>query len=585
VAEPPAPAPVPEREAAARLRHELRTPLNQIIGYSEMLAEEAAEQGQASLVDDLGKIGAAARRLLEAIERHFGARDRPAAPAEAPPDPAPSETAALLQSVEKAWAETPTDELRSGRGIILVVDDDPLNRDMLARRLESRGYEVVAAEGGRQALAQAAARPFDLVLLDVMMPEVSGLDVLRELRSRHSVAELPVIMATARDRSEDTVLALKLGANDYVTKPLDFPVVLARAETQLALKRAVEEVSRLAGELEIRNRFIKQTFGRYLSDEIVDSLLATPEGLKLGGERRTVTVLMSDLRGFTALTEHLPPEQVVRLLNNYLGTMTEIIFDHQGTIDEFLGDAILALFGAPIRRADDARRALACATAMQRAIALVNERNRRDGLPDVQMGIAVHSGDVVVGNVGSERRTKYGVVGSPVNLTARIESFTVGGQILVSEQALAAAGSDVRVGRRFSLEVKGFPDPVAVRELLGVGASESTADEGRPAAALEELAEGIPVHCAVLEGKRVGAATFTGRITRVSADGAEVQPMREVRPLTSLRLRLLDEGGGELAGDLYGKVIETWREGFLLRFTSVVPEAAARLRAARRAGS
>src|SRR5262245_60411937 len=232
------------------------------------------------------------------------------------------------------------------QGSLLVVDDNEMNRDMLARRLARRGYTVAVAADGQQALQMLEAQQFDLILLDIMMPGISGLDVLKILRERYSVADLPVIMATAKDQGEDIVEALTLGANDYVTKPLDFPVVLARTETQLSLKRANEEVRRLAKELEVRNRFIQQTFGRYLSEEVVRRLLETPEGLRLGGEKREVTLLMADLRGFTAMSDRYPPEQIVRMLNNYLGAMADIITGYQGTIDEFIGDAILALFGA-----------------------------------------------------------------------------------------------------------------------------------------------------------------------------------------------------------------------------------------------
>src|SRR5687767_11834285 len=215
---------------------------------------------------------------------------------------------------------------------------------MLSRRLIKRGYGVETAEGGEQALARVGRGGVDLILLDIDMPGMTGLDVLRALRATTTRADLPVIMATARDQGQDIVEALSLGANDYVTKPLDFPVVLARTETQLALKRANEEVRRLAKELEVRNRFIQQTFGRYLSDEVVRRLLETPEGLRLGGEKREVTLLMADLRGFTSMAERFSAEQIVRVLNNYLGTMADLIVGYQGTIDEFIGDAILAIF-------------------------------------------------------------------------------------------------------------------------------------------------------------------------------------------------------------------------------------------------
>jgi len=293
----------------------------------------------------------------------------------------------------------------TAQGSLLVVDDNPMNRDMLARRLARRGYTVTVAADGYQALAMIDAQPFDLVLLDIMMPGISGLDVLKTVRQRYAVADLPVIMVTAKDESDDIVAALQLGANDYVTKPLDFPVVLARTQTQLSLKRAMQDIQRLAAQLELRNRFIRETFGRYLTDEVVTSLLDSPEGLQLGGEKRRVTMLISDLRGFTSLSGRLAPEQVMAMLNRYLGTMVEIIMQYQGTIDEIIGDAMLVIFGAPIWRQDDAHRAVACAVAMQLAMAAVNAENRRAGLPDVDMGIGVHTGEVVVGNIGSHKRT------------------------------------------------------------------------------------------------------------------------------------------------------------------------------------
>ena len=324
----------------SNLRHDLRTPINQILGYAEMLQEEVTEAGETRFLPDLLKVQRAARDLLAVVDR---IPDTAAAPAE-PASVAPGRPTAALAGVP-APAASPRE------ATLLVVDDNELNRDMLSRRLKSRGYTVFTAEDGQQALDLVAARPFDLILLDIMMPVLSGIDVLKVLRQKHSLTELPVIMATAKDQGEDIVEALTLGANDYVTKPLDFAVVLARTETQLSLKRANEEVRRLAKELEVRNRFIQHTFGRYLSEEVVRRLLETPEGLRLGGEKREVTLLMADLRGFTAMSDRYPPEQIVRMLNNYLGAMAEIITGYQGTIDEFIGDAILALFGAPETRA------------------------------------------------------------------------------------------------------------------------------------------------------------------------------------------------------------------------------------------
>jgi adenylate cyclase len=427
------------------------------------------------------------------------------------------------------------------------------------------------------ALDMLAAEDYDLVLLDIMMPVLSGIDVLKIVRQTKTVADLPIIMATAKDQGEDIVEALKLGANDYVTKPLDFPVVLARTETQLSLKRASEEIKRLAAHLEVRNRFIRQTFGRYLSDEIVSSLLETPEGLKLGGEKRVVTLLMSDLRGFTASAERLEPEQVVKVLNNYLGTMADIISTYQGTIDEFIGDAVFALFGAPVDRPDDAERAVACALAMQLAMDEINAYNRREGLPEVQMGIGLNTGEVVVGNIGSMKRAKYGVVGSHVNLTSRIESFTVGGQVLISEATLRSGGPNVEVGERLEFQAKGFKDPIAMYDLRGVkGAHNLALPERRED--LVDLKQPMRAAFVVLEGKHVDGEATPASIVKASKSGALITARETVPPLSNVRVRLLGDGGGELPGDLYAKVLSS-RPGdpdtsFRVKFTSTPPEVA-----------
>src|SRR5207249_4548585 len=199
------------------------------------------------------------------------------------------------------------------------------------------------------------------------------------------------------------------------------------------------------------------------------SLLDSPEGLQLGGEKRRVTMLMSDLRGFTSLAGRLAPEQVVAMLNRYLGTMVEIIMQYQGTIDEFIGGAIFVIFGAPVWREDDTQRAVACAVAMQLAVAAVNGVSGQAGLPNVEMGIGVHTCEVVVGNIGSHKRTKYGVVGSHVNLTSRIQSYTVGGQILISEATRHEVESLVQISRHMEVEAKGIVEPITLYELRSIG--------------------------------------------------------------------------------------------------------------------
>jgi len=613
MAQDPSDKPKPPAGAAhppgSSLRHDLRTPVNQIIGYSEMLEEDAQEAGQEKMSADLKRIGQAARSLLPLIDRvpdELGAPTKPAPPAiPSPPRlPAPEAAAPPRPAAKRPSAaatpqfdDTPSpatlviraavSKPAEGTDKVLVVDDNELNRDMLSRRLKSRGFAVLTADDGPQCLEMVKAQRFDLILLDIMMPGMSGIDVLKVIRQRYSVAELPIIMATAKDQGTDVVEALTLGANDYVTKPLDFPVVLARVENQLSLKRAMEEIKRLANELEKRNRFIKHTFGRYLSEEVVDRLLGTEEGLALGGEKREVTLLMSDLRGFTSMADRFTPEQVVRMLNNYLGTMADLIVAHQGTIDEFIGDAILAIFGAPERRPDDAARACACAIAMQVAMKEVNAFNLREGLAEVEMGIAVNTGQVIVGNIGSQTRAKYGVVGSHVNLAGRMEGFTVGGQVLVSASTLDKAGAALEVGQKVTFQAKGFKEAVDVYDLVGVGGSWNVRLPARDDR-LQPLQPEIPVTVAVLEGKQMSDITFEGTLQRGSVSAATLRSDRALRAFTNLRLRLKGADGQPRPGDLYAKVASGEKEtdgGVLIRFTSADPQVMDALRQALAGGS
>ncbi|HEY3446551.1 MAG TPA: adenylate/guanylate cyclase domain-containing protein [Myxococcales bacterium] len=573
------------KDPLAQTRHDLRNCVNQILGYSELLEEESQDAGFEAAIPSLKKIQSAARQQLDLIAALKAASPATAA-APAPPareageageagEARPSPRPATLVGLE------PVCEVEAGEalGRILVVDDVETNRELLQKRLEAKGFVVAVAEDGPRALAAIEAGAFDAVVLDVEMPGLTGLEVLVRLRRTRSASDLPVIMATARDTSDDVVEALRLGANDYVTKPLDMPVVLARLRTQLALKRQSDRIKQLVQELDLRNRFIQETFGRFLSDEVVRGLLETPGGLALGGESRKVTILMSDLRGFTAMSERLGAEQVVRIINRYLGAMADVILSHRGTIDEFIGDAVLAIFGAPVAREDDARRALACAVAMQQAIVKVNEQNLADGLPALEMGIAVHTGVVVVGNIGSERRTKYGIVGAAVNLTGRIESCTVGGQVLVSEATLREAEGFGVVGGSVEVKAKGAKVPVLARDLKSVR-SDPEAKVPERVLALEALSGPLPVHLVVVEGKCLADGVLEAEITALGPLGARLRCEAPLGLLRDVKLSLLACDGAELEGEAYAKVVEELpAEGsYHLRFTSLSAEMSRRLR-------
>ncbi len=465
-------------------------------------------------------------------------------------------------------------------GRVLVVDDDPVNRAILVGSLEAQGYAAGVAADGREALRELRGGGWDVVLLDLVMPVMDGFQVLRTLKGDDRLRSLPVIVVSALEEMESVVRCIEMGAADYLAKPFDPVLLRARLKSSLAEKRLrdvveahVAEMETLTEQLRVRNRFIQETFGRYLSDAVVAGILESPDGLRLGGEKRKVTMLMSDLRGFSAMAERLAPEQVVRVINNYLGTMADVVLAHDGTIDEFVGDSVLGFFGAPVAREDDARRAVACALAMQKGMERVNARNRDEGLPSVEMGIAVHTGDVVVGNIGSEKRAKYGAVGSHVNLTARIEGYTCGGQVLISARTLREAGEGVLTGGTLSVRAKGFPEPVRVHDLLGLEESPAL-HLGRRPETLWPVDPPLKVVFTVLEGKRVGRDEEPAEIVALSPRGAALRSGTAVEPLSDLKLRIAGPGG-LLPGDLYAKALprpEGASGPTRLRFTSVPVE-------------
>jgi class 3 adenylate cyclase len=363
---------------------------------------------------------------------------------------------------------TPEESAAGQPGVILAVDDMVENRDLVSRLLTRSGHTVITAESGEEALELLTTLAVDVVLLDLMMPGIGGSEVLTRLKENDRLRATSVIMISGSQDMDQIVRCIQAGADDYLLKPFNPVLLQARIAAGIERKRWHDREQQYRQQLERNERFIRRTFGRYLSDDIVDELLENPEGLELGGDLREVTIMMSDIRGFTTLSEQLSPQQVMRLLNRYLGRMTEVILEHGGTIDEFLGDAVLAVFGAPKRAEDDAERALRCALAMQAAMTEVNAANRDDELPELAMAIALNTGDVVAGNIGSERRAKYGFVGHNMNVTSRIEDHTAAGEILAAHSTLQACRAPVQTGAARTLSVKGIEEPVTVYPIEGI---------------------------------------------------------------------------------------------------------------------
>ena len=324
---------------------------------------------------------------------------------------------------------------------------------------------------------------------------------------------------------------------------------------------------------------IRQTFGRYLNKEVVASLLESPEGLKMGGERRKITILTSDLRGFTATSERLPPEEVVKILNFYLGAMADVITKYQGTIDEFMGDGILVLFGAPTARVDDATRAIACAINMQLAMTPINHRIQEWGLRPLEMGIGINTGEVVVGNIGSEKRTKYGVVGNQVNLAYRIESYTIGGQILISQSTLKeASNTEITINQQKQVQPKGVKRPINIYDIVGIGKPYNLV-LAQQEETFFHLPDSLPIEYTILEGKHLGENVFLGQVVELSLRSARIVSQTNQKEnipsiLTNIKLNLLDVTIEQEKEDIYAKVFDKSSSSgsFYITFTSMPPE-------------
>ncbi len=333
-----------------------------------------------------------------------------------------------------------------------------------------------------------------------------------------------------------------------------------------------EELQARAEELEAQSQFVRDTFGRYVSEDVVAQLLDDPEGLVLGGEKRTVTIMMSDLRGFTAVAERLDPQEVMSFLNRYLEAMVNVILSYQGTIIEILGDGLLVLFGAPISRDDDAQRAVACAVSMQLQMEGVNALLREENLPEIEMGIGIHTGDVVVGNIGSEQRTKYGVVGSAVNLTGRVESYTTGSQILVSPTTYAETVELLTIRQDMMVEPKGVPEPITIYDVGGIGGSHQLFLPDHHDQ-LDALVQNISVKFTVLEGKFAGQEVVLGHLVKLGAKVAELHCEKPVAALSNLKLEVMYPDGQPVPGDLFAKVLgddpNHLDTTVMMRFTSV----------------
>jgi class 3 adenylate cyclase len=380
---------------------------------------------------------------------------------------------------------------------VLVVDDDAINRSILARALELDGHRVATAENGRQALELLHAEPFDVVLLDVLMPELDGYDTLARIVGDEKLRHIPVIMVSALEEVESVAQCLEMGAQDYLRKPFNPVLLRARINGCLMRKRLDDTVRAQAAELAEWNRTLNarvdeqveeiermNRLRRFVSPQIADAILAAGADSVLESHRSDITAVFCDLRGFTRFAEVTEPEEVMRVLRQYQSAMGEIIFEYGATLEHFEGDGIMLFFNDPIPVPDPTSRAVRMAIAMRDRAAELADAWRRHGY-DLGFGVGVARGYATLGRIGFEGRFDYGAVGSVVNMASRLGNAAAPGQILISLRVFAEAEDIVDAEPAGELELKGFHGPQQVFNLLALkGATPEPARSDSDAAAV-----------------------------------------------------------------------------------------------------
>jgi adenylate cyclase len=333
-------------------------------------------------------------------------------------------------------------------GNLLVVDDNKMNRLLLGRNLEQQGHKVAFAENGRVALEMLRARSFDLLLLDIEMPEMNGLQVLAELTSDSGLHNIPVIMISGVDEIDSVVKCIEMGAEDYLHKPINPVLLKARIGATLEKKR-------------LRDRQ-RELFGKFATEEVAEELLTT--GFSLGGKLVNASAMFCDIRSFTTIAESQAPADTIELLNDYYALMMDAIGGEGGIVNQMVGDGLMAIFGAPLPHEDHRERAVRAALQMIELIEQYDlEREAMQRAP-IRVGIGIASGEVIAGYTGTQRRATYTCVGDTVNLAARLESHTklVGMPILIDENTRAGLSAEFLLEDQGTVELKGKTQAVHI---------------------------------------------------------------------------------------------------------------------------
>ena len=350
-------------------------------------------------------------------------------------------------------------------------------------------------------------------------------------------------------RREDAVIGIIIFLEDVTD--------LTELKKELVVMDKIRELNR---KLKVRNEYIRKVFGEYMSDTLLTELLDKPKGAEVMAKEALVTVLMSDLRGFTATCAHTSPQLMFDALNNYLTLMTEEINKNNGLIIELLGDGILAVFGAPAENENHASDAVAAAICMQNAMEKANEWNRAHGVNEFAMGIGISTGKMFVGNIGSEQRKKYCVMGSSVNLCGRIESYSTAGDILISPETLKMISAPMEIDKELEVLPKGVTAPITISRVRSLGAPYSLSENFRGEHEFRTLKNKVEVNFRTLSGKHVSAGSETGKFTSLGSSAGLFE--------TEAELSLYDNVDIDIGAQLFGKVTEKDGNRYTIVFTA-----------------
>jgi adenylate cyclase len=360
---------------------------------------------------------------------------------------------------------------------VLIADDNAANLRILKTRLAADGYDVVTAADGEEALAAARDSAPDLILLDIMMPKIDGIEVCRRLKKEQNPSFTPIILVTAMTDAKDVVAGLEAGADEYLTKPVDHAALSARVRSMLRIKGLHDTVATQAEEIARWNATLERRVAeqvaelervsrlkRFFSPQLADAIVAGGTADPLRPHRREISVVFLDLRGFTAFAEMSEPEEVSEVLGAYHAEVGRLILEHEGTLERFTGDGMMIFFNDPVQVANPEERAVRMAEAMRARIRVLGAEWRRRGY-DLDLGMGIAKGYATIGAIGFEGRRDYAAIGSVTNLAFRLCAEASPGQILISQRIYAAVTDLVEAKDVGPLQLKGFHRPVVAYEI------------------------------------------------------------------------------------------------------------------------